>query len=244
MSAPLAGQRAVVVGGGSGAGLASAKRLASLGADVIITGRSAAKLEAAKRELGGAVTVRAVDGKDVAATHALFDELGAIDHVVLTAGETNPAGLFKDGVTDAKFRDTFDGKFWVQVNAAHAAAPHVRPGGTITFFSGGAAHRAMAGMVNIAAVNGAIEAVVPVLALELAPTRVNAISPGTLATTYWTGVPEDRLQEIFGRVAKALPAGRVGTGEDVATAVEYLVRSSFVTGTVLRVDGGLPLSSL
>jgi NAD(P)-dependent dehydrogenase (short-subunit alcohol dehydrogenase family) len=83
-----------------------------------------------------------------------------------------------------------------------------------------------------------------VLAVELAPTRVNAISPGSLRTIYWTGVPEEQLEQLFGRMAKALPAGRVGTAEDVANAVLFLITSSFVTGTVLAVDGGLPQASL
>jgi NAD(P)-dependent dehydrogenase (short-subunit alcohol dehydrogenase family) len=239
----LEGQRVVVFGGGSGVGLASAKLLASRGAEVIVTGRSAQKLASATEALER-VTSEVVDGRDVAAVRRFFDRLGAIDHLVLTAGQTNRGGSFVDEITDEKFRATFDGKFWVQITAAHAAARHIRPGGSITFFSGGASRRAMKGMVNIAAVNGAIDAVVPTLAVELAPTRVNAISPGTLRTTYWTGVPEEQLDQIFGRMAKALPAGRVGTAEEIANAVAFLIETSFVTGTVLAIDGGLPHASL
>jgi NAD(P)-dependent dehydrogenase (short-subunit alcohol dehydrogenase family) len=175
---------------------------------------------------------------------AFFTELGAFDHLVLTAGQTSRGGSFLDTITEASFRETFDGKFWVQVVAAHEGARHLRRGGSITFTSGGASRRAMAGMANIAAANGALDALVPVLAVELAPTRVNAISPGTLRTTYWTGVPDEQLDQIFGRMAKALPAGRVGTAEDVANAVLFLITTSFVTGTVLAVDGGLPQASL
>jgi NAD(P)-dependent dehydrogenase (short-subunit alcohol dehydrogenase family) len=102
----------------------------------------------------------------------------------------------------------------------------------------------MKGMVNIAAVNGAIDAVVPTLALELAPTRVNSISPGTLRTSYWTGVPDAQLEQIFDRMAKALPVGRVGTADDIANAVLFLLTTGYVTGTVLVVDGGLPHASL
>ncbi len=240
----LSGQKVVVFGGGSGAGLATAKLLASKGAKVVVTGRSKDRLADVARESGGAIEAVVVDGKDVAAVRAFFDGVGPIDHLVLTAGQTNRGGSFVDDITDASFRATFDGKFWVQITAAHQGARHVKKGGSITFFSGGANRRAMKGMVNIAAVNGAIDAVVPALALELAPTRVNSISPGTLRSTYWTGTPEAQLEQIFGRMAGALPAGRVGTPEDIASAVLFLVTTSFVTGTVLAIDGGLPHASL
>jgi NAD(P)-dependent dehydrogenase (short-subunit alcohol dehydrogenase family) len=240
----LKGQRVVVFGGGSGVGLASAKLLAAHGAEVVVTGRDAAKLDAATRGSDGRITSRVVDGKDAAAVKRFFADLGAFDHLVLTAAQTSRGGSFVDDITDKSFRDTFENKFWVQVTAAHEAARSIRPGGSITFFSGGASRRAIKGMVNIAAVNGALDAIVPTLALELAPTRVNSISPGTLRTTYWTGTPAAQLEEIFGRMAKALPAGRVGTAEDIANAVFFLVTTSFVTGTVLAIDGGLPVASL
>jgi NAD(P)-dependent dehydrogenase (short-subunit alcohol dehydrogenase family) len=242
--AMLEGQKVVVVGGGSGVGLASAKLLSSRGAELVITGRSAEKLQAAAKGFEGPVTTHAVDGKDVGAMKELFDKVGAFDHLVIPAGETSRGGSFLDQITDKSFRATFDGKFWVQITAAHQGARHIRPGGSITFFSGGANRRAMRGMANIAAVNGAIDAVVPTRSVELAPTRVNSISPGTLHTTYWTGVSDEQLAEIFGRMAKALPAGRVGTAEDIASAVLFLVTTSFVTGTVLAIDGGLPHASL
>ena len=97
-------------------------------------------------------------------------------------------------------------------------------------------------MANIAAVNGASDAVVPTLALELAPTRVNAISPGTMRTTYWTGVPDAQLDEIMDRVAKSLPVGRVGT-EDIANAVLCVLTTGFVNATVVAIDGGLPVAT-
>jgi NAD(P)-dependent dehydrogenase (short-subunit alcohol dehydrogenase family) len=234
----LEGQRAVVFGGASGAGLASAKLLAARGAEVVIAGRGAGKLDPSKSDFR--FTAREVDGKDVGAVERLFAELGAFDHLVITAGQTNRGGSFVEQITDQTFRETFDGKFWVQITAAHAGARHIRKGGSITFFSGGASRRAMRGMTNIAAVNGALDAVVPTLALELAPTRVNSISPGTLRTSYWTGLADAEQEKIFGHLATVLPAGRVGTAEDIANAVLYLVTTSFVTGTVLAIDGGLP----
>ncbi len=238
----LAGQHAVVFGGGSGVGLATAKLLAAEGATVTIAGRDRAKLDAAIA--GTKLTAHVADGRDLESIAALFERFDAFDHLVIPAGQTARGGRFLDDITDASFRETFDGKFWVQVNVLHAGARKVKPGGSITLFSGGAAHRALEGMVNIAAVNGALEAIVPPLALELAPTRVNVISPGTLRTTYWAGMPDDQLDQIMNRVAAGLPAGRVGTADDIARAALFLIASPFVTGSVLSVDGGLPHSKL
>lgn len=226
----------VVFGGGSGVGLAAAKLLAARGDEVIVAGRDLSPIEGLR--------TYSVDGKEVAAIEAFFAEVGEIDHLVITAGATNRGGSFVDDITDASFRATFDGKFWVQVNVAHRGARRVRKGGSITLFSGGANRRALRGMANIAAVNGALDAIVPTLAVELAPTRVNAISPGTLRTTYWAGMPDDQLEAVFARVAAGLPAGRVGTADDIARAVAFVIDSGFMTGTVLCVDGGLPHSAL
>ena len=190
----------VIFGGGSGVGLAAAKLLAARGDEVIIAGRGVEPIEGFR--------TYAVDGKDLAAVGAVFEQIGTFDHLVITAGATNRGGAFLTDITDATFRATFDGKFWVQVNAAHLGARYVKPGGSITLFSGGANRRALAGMVNVAAVNGALDAIVPTLAVELAPTRVNSISPGTLRTTYWAGTPDAQLDAIMDNVAKHLPAGR------------------------------------
>jgi NAD(P)-dependent dehydrogenase (short-subunit alcohol dehydrogenase family) len=241
----LKGQRVVVFGASSGVGLATAQTLARHGASVVVTARGKEEIDKAVAAIeGGQARGFAVDGKDEKGVAAFFGEVGEIDHLVIPAGATNRGGDFLDTMTQESFRATFEGKFWVQMNVAHAGGRYVRRGGSITFFSGGAAHRAMKGMVNIAAVNGAIESVVPPLALELGPTRVNAISPGTLATSYWSGMPEEQQRVIFDHAAGLLPAGRVGTAQDIANAVFFLVTTSYVTGTVLHVDGGLPHSNV
>lgn len=236
----MKGQRVIVFGGGSGVGLATAKLVSTQGAEVIIAGRD---LDNAARELPSAIT-KSVDGTKLAEVSAFFEQIGPFDHLVITAGKTNRGGSFQSDITDATFRDTFDTKFWVQVTAAHQGAKRIRKGGSITFFSGGASRKAMPGMVNIAAVNGALDAIVPTLAVELAPTRVNSISPGTLRTSYWTGVPDAQQEAIFSRMAKALPAGRVGTAEDIAQAVLFVLTNGYLTGTTLAVDGGLPHATL
>lgn len=238
----LAGQRVVIFGASSGVGLATGAVAAGQGAEVVLVARDPDKLAGAAARFTRKPQLEAVDGRDAAAVDALFARLSPFDHLVIPAGVTSPGGEFAAKLTRDAFRETFEGKFWVQVNVAFAGARVIRRGGSITFFSGGAAHRALKGMVNVAAVNGALEAIVPTLALELAPTRVNAISPGTLDTPYWTGTPAETKAAIFARQAELLPAGRVGTAEDIARAVRFVLTTPFITGTVLRVDGGLPLS--
>jgi NAD(P)-dependent dehydrogenase (short-subunit alcohol dehydrogenase family) len=237
MKHALSGQTAVVFGASSGVGLATAQLLASHGARIVMTGRDKERLEAV--EIEGEATRALVDAGDYPGVEQFFAGVGEIDHLVIPAGATDRGGRFLEQITPASFRATFENKFWAQMNVAHTGARHVKKGGSITFFSGGAAHRALEGMTNVAAVNGAIEAVVGPLAVELAPTRVNAISPGSLATGYWRGVPQDDLDAIFKRIGDGLLAGRVGTAEDIANAVLFLVTTSFVTGAVLQVDGGL-----
>lgn len=240
----LQGRRVVVFGASSGVGEATALAAASAGAEVVLTGRDAERVAAVAERAGNGARGVVVDGRDAGAVRRFFDEAGEVHHLVVPAGQTTRGGAWVGELTLERFRDNFEGKFWVQIGAVHAGAPHVVRGGSITLISGGAAHRALPGMADIAAINGALEAVVPPLARELAPTRVNAISPGTLATGYWRGVPQGSLDAIFGRVAAGLPAGRVGTAEDIAAAALFLMTSDFVTGTVLAVDGGIAVSSL
>jgi NAD(P)-dependent dehydrogenase (short-subunit alcohol dehydrogenase family) len=110
--------------------------------------------------------------------------------------------------------------------------------GSITFFSGFSAWKPVAGTALIAAVDGALAAFCRSLAVELAPIRVNVMAPGVVATLMWQGVPEDQRQAFFASVSEQLPVKRMGSLEDMADAVLYLMQNSFITGTVLHVDGG------
>jgi NAD(P)-dependent dehydrogenase (short-subunit alcohol dehydrogenase family) len=135
-------------------------------------------------------------------------------------------------------RQAFQTKFWGPFAAVQAA--DVRK--SVVFVSGVAAHTPMRGGSATAAVNGAIEALVRTLAVELAPVRVNAVSPGIVATPTWDAMAVEDRDAMFGRLAGALPVGRVGTPEEIGAAVWFLLTNGFVTGTVLPVDGGHRLS--
>ncbi|SPL92721.1 Glucose 1-dehydrogenase [[Actinomadura] parvosata subsp. kistnae] len=230
--------RVVIVGGTTGIGLATAERLVESGAEVFITGRSEERLESALKRLGGHAEGQAADARDGAALRALFERVGAFDHLVVTVtgrgGAAPLAELTAGGITEA-----VQGKLIPHLMTAQAAlAAGLSRQGSITFVSAASAGAAYPGVSLLAAVNGAIEATVPGLAVELAPVRVNAVSPGVIDTDWWEGLGDEARAAFLAGTAATLPVGRVGTPADVALTIEYAVRNSFLTGTVLTIDGG------
>ncbi|HEX6536817.1 MAG TPA: SDR family oxidoreductase [Gemmatimonadaceae bacterium] len=238
----LTDQRVVVLGGSSGVGLAAAEALADAGARIVIGARDRTRLAAAGTRLaaGGASAPAAevVDATDRGALDAFFARVGPIDHLVLTLSGAAGAGAFR-ALDLAAVRRGFEAKFWAQVNAAQAALDILRPDGSITFVTAISARMANPGTAGLAAINGALEAMVPPLAAELRPLRVNAVSPGVIDTPWWHALPPGERNALFARYAAAAPVGRIGRPAEVAAAILYVVGNGFVTGTVLEVDGGL-----
>jgi NAD(P)-dependent dehydrogenase (short-subunit alcohol dehydrogenase family) len=227
--------RAVVMGGTSGIGLATAERLTADGAEVIVTGRDAARLAAVE---GRVKRAERLDSTDHAKVAEFFAGLGEIDHLVLAfspgAGALGPiAELSMDAV-----RTAFEGKLFSYLHAIQQA----KVTGSITLVSAASARGALPSTVVLAAANGAIERMVPPLAAELAPVRVNAVSPGVIDTPWWSFLDDDAKRAQFAAMAGGQPVPRVGTPQDVADAIAYLVGGTFVTGVVLPVDGGLVMN--
>ncbi len=236
----LHGQHAVVVGGSSGIGEATAARLVAGGARVTIGGRAATRLDGARRRIGD-VEALAVDGADRTSVARFFGAIGPFDHLILCLSGGKGAGPLRE-LDLATLRGGFDAKFWAHLTCAQAALPTLRAGGSIVFVSAASARAALAGTAGLAAINGAIEAMVRPLATELAPTRVNAVSPGVIDTPWWDAMPAAAKEGYFKMAARELPARRVGTPDDVARAIVMLVGNSFMTGTVLEVDVGAHLA--
>lgn len=236
----LDGQVVAVIGGSSGIGLGIARAAAEAGARVVIAGRTAAKLEAARREVGESAAARELDATDERAVLRFFDTLGALDHLVVTAAANLPFGPFAD-LDMAAFRRGFDGKFWAFTLAVRHAIPVLRRDGSVTLITGAAARTASPGTAGVAAVNGAIQSMVPVLARELAPLRVNALSPGLVETPVYDGMPAEARDAMFRGAAGKLPVGRVGTPADLGDAALFLMTNGYTTGIVLDVDGGARL---
>jgi NAD(P)-dependent dehydrogenase (short-subunit alcohol dehydrogenase family) len=227
--------RALVLGGTSGIGLATAEKLAKAGGEVTVTGRNPAKLADAAGRFAGA---ERLDGTDREAVSAFFAEYGSFEHLVL-AFSPGPVGLGPiREVRMEDVREAFDAKLFAYLHAIQ----HAQVAESITMISAASARAALPGTVALAAVNGAIERIVSPLAAELAPVRVNAVSPGVIDTPWWSFLPEDQRRAQFDAAAASVPAGRIGTADDVADAVSYLVHAGLVTGTILPVDGGFTVA--
>jgi NAD(P)-dependent dehydrogenase (short-subunit alcohol dehydrogenase family) len=222
--------RVVLIGGSSGIGLAAAKLCADKGWDVVIASRNPdrADIDALKVVL---------DVTDAAATRDVLGGLGPIDHLVCTTVARAGGPVKELDLTAA--RNAFEAKLWGPLAAIQVA--DVRE--SIVLTSGVAAWTPMRGGAATAAVNGAVEALVRTLAVELAPVRVNAVCPGIVDTPTWAGLADDAREAMFARLSANLPAGRVGVAEDVAHGIWLLLTNSFVTGTVLGVDGGHRLAA-
>lgn len=233
-AAPLERKKVVVVGGSSGMGLATAKLAAGAGAEVVIAGRSAEKLEAAAREIGVGVEARVLDLTQESLVRPFFEEVGEVDHVVLP-GSSVQAGSLKD-LDVAMARASMESKFWGPYLAVRHA--QLAPSGSVTLFSGALSRRPASGFAALAAVNAAVEGLGRALALELAPVRVNVVSPGLIDTPAYSGMPEGARRAMLEGAASSLPVGRVGAPEDVADTVMWLMLNGYTTGASIDVDGG------
>jgi NAD(P)-dependent dehydrogenase (short-subunit alcohol dehydrogenase family) len=233
-------QTVAVIGGSSGVGLETVRRLAATGARVIATGRDNGKLQAAIGGMGRNVSGAAFDACDRGAIDAFFEKTGPIDHLVLTLSGGEGAGEFVQ-LDLQSLRRGFEAKFWPQLEAAQAGARVLRKGGSITFVTAISARNALPGTSGLAAINGALEAMVGSLARELGPSRVNAVSPGLVDTPWWDRMPAAMKDDLFRQQVETLPVGRVGQPQDVAHAIQFLIENGYTTGTVIECDGGLRL---
>jgi NAD(P)-dependent dehydrogenase (short-subunit alcohol dehydrogenase family) len=228
----LAGKKVVVVGGSSGIGLSTAELAKSEGADVIVASRNADRLKAVAAKLGA--TAIATDVTNDQSVIDLFRTCGPVDHVVVTAAQLR-SGPFKS-VSMEDVRATMEGKFWGAWRVARAA--DIRPGGSLTLVSGFLSIRPRPAAAIVGAANGALESLARSLALELAPIRVNCVSPGIIDTPIRAAMPEAARRDMLAKIAASLPVGRVGVGEDIARQILTFMTVGFATGSIVYIDGG------
>ena len=229
----------LVIGRGSGLARAVALAARDAGARVVAAGRQQEALEAAYDGEPGIVT-EAVDLTDEDSIAALGKRLDSVDHVVSTAS-ARARGRVADLDRDA-LRLSFDTKVIGPLMLAKHLAPRMNEGGSFVIFSGVAAAKIAIGTLGVAITNAAADTLARSLALELAPIRVNAISPGVIDTGAWDAFGEQGKADYFAGIAARNPAQRIGTTDDIAAGVLFAMTSTFLTGQTLHIDGGEPLT--
>ena len=225
-------QKIVVVGGSSGIGYATAALAKEQGGEVVIASRPGQRLETAAKALG--VKAIAADVTSDEAVENLFRQCGAVDHVVVTAAVLRTGPIKTLPIAEA--RATMESKFWGAWRVARSA--DIKPGGSLTIISGFLSIRPRVGSAIVGAANGALESLVRSLALELAPVRVNAVSPGMIDTPIRASMPEDARIALLKQIAAALPVKRVGLADDIALQIVSFMENTFATGSIVYLDGG------
>jgi NAD(P)-dependent dehydrogenase (short-subunit alcohol dehydrogenase family) len=235
----LSGRTVLVIGRASGIARAVVMASRDAGARVIAAGRNSDVLARGYAD-ESRITTDIVDITDDDSIAALGERIGAVDHIVSTAS-ARARGKLSDLTRDA-VRASLDTKVIGPLMLAKHLGPRINEGGSFVLFSGVAAFKIAAGTMAVAITNGAADTLTRSLAVELAPIRVNAISPGVIDTGAWDALGEQGKSDMFADQAHRNPAGRIGTAADIADAVLFAMTSTFLTGVTLAVDGGEALT--
>lgn len=235
----LLGRTIVLIGGGSGIGLEVARRCIALGGSVVLGGRTPERLESAAAELGAGARWGVVDTGDAASVEAFFEDVPVVDGVFTTAADY-VVGSMRDLDPEAA-ASPFESKFWGQYRVVHAALDRLSADAAIVLMSGAASVRPPAAAPAYVAANAAIEGLARGLAVELAPIRVNAVSPGTIDGNLWANRDEASRTAAFAQFSADALLHRPGTESEVADAVVHLLANGYTTGSTLYVDGGYSL---
>lgn len=236
----LKGKKVVIIGGSSGIGLATAKSVASKGGNVIIVSSNQGRIDKALQEIASESTGYAVDVTNEIEVKNLFEKVGSFDHLIFTAGEN----LILSNVEDTTLEDArnyFNIRYWGAFAAVKYAAPFINSKGSIVLTSGIASNRPNKGWALGASICAAMEGFTRAMAMELAPIRVNIVSPGVVKTELWVGMSESDRETMYANIGNALPVKRVGEAEDIAKTFLYLLEQEYGTGQTLIIDGGTSL---
>jgi NAD(P)-dependent dehydrogenase (short-subunit alcohol dehydrogenase family) len=245
-SAPVA----LITGGTTGIGLATARVLHKRGYAVLVTGRNPDTLAAAKRELPEDVVVFGADARSITDAEAvaaeLRDRFGRLDLAFLNAGIAQFTSL--ESLDENLYDQHFDINVKGQVFTLQKIAPLLGKGSSVIFTSSSITDLAMPGMSIYTATKSAQLGLVRTLAVDLAPRgiRVNAVSPGVIETAMFgkLGLPAEAIDGMRATMSPRIPTARFGVGEDVGQVVAFLAspEASYINGANIVVDGGLSVT--
>jgi NAD(P)-dependent dehydrogenase (short-subunit alcohol dehydrogenase family) len=233
-------KKVVIIGGSSGIGLATAKLVASKGGFAIIVSSNQQRINNALKELPAESTGYAIDVTNEMQVKSLFETIGTFDHLVFTAGENLILGNVADTTLETA-KNYFNIRYWGAFTAVKYAMPFINATGSIVLTSGIASNRPNKGWALGASICAAMEGFARAMAMELAPIRVNIVSPGVVRTALWGNMPDSDRETMYKDIGNALPVKRVGEAIDIAKAFVYLMEQNYGTGQTLIIDGGTSL---
>lgn len=236
----LKGKKVVIIGGSAGIGLATAKSIVQKGANVIIASSNQQRIHKALQEIGDQANGFVIDVTDELQVKSFFEKIGPFDHLIFTAGENIMLSNVEDTALETA-KNYFNIRYWGAFTAVKYAAPFINSTGSIVLTSGIASNRPNKGWALGASICAAMEGFTRALAMELAPIRVNIVSPGVIKTELWGSMSESERNEMYANIGNALPVKRVGETEDIAKTFVYLLEQEYGTGQTLIIDGGTSL---
>jgi len=238
----LANQTVLVVGGSSGLGFAVAKAAQREGARIILSSSNEARITAAIDRLGGAtsnVSGGVIDLNTEAGVTSFFEKHGAVDHVVYTAGDTGVLNAKFPGLDLDKSRGIWDIRYWGVLNVAKIAPKYIHVSLTIT--GGASSHRPFKEWSALAPIVGAMPSLVRALSIDLAPLRVNVITPGLVDSEMWDVKDDVTRKAMLDQGREKTLVGHVAKPDEIADAYLFAIKCKYFTGQEVVVDGGLTL---
>ena len=230
------GKKAIVFGGTSGIGLSATQMLSDKGAHVIALSRNPDKLKTVPKN----VTTKKMNVLDRDALEKFFQEVGEYDILVNSAtGGTRAVGPFLSMDLDG-YRASFD-KLWGYTNVVRYGTKFLKDNGNIVLVSGSPARKCRPGQIAISSVGGAVEAFARGIASEIAPKRINIVSPGIIDTPMSPLQGKER-EDYYKNTTNNNLIPRAGTPDEVATGIIFAIENEFITGTTIDIDGGWLIS--